>query len=493
MNYIQIDKLIVDGNIRDDFGDLTELTASIKEQGVRTPIQLNVQNILIDGFRRLAAAKAAGLTEIPYFVNNEVDKTTSQILAGIFQKNLNPVEEGKAYKKYMLEEKISRESLAKRISKTVEYIDKRLILVNLPKDVQEALIKKKILLGHALLLAKLEKSNATQYLRKIIRGDKGVTEAKEDLQYGEYAHDLSRVKFDKLECKHCKFNGSEQAELFETGTILNKKCLNPKCFYKKVTEFVKEIRERFKDILFKGESDHDYPDRAKYVDGESEYTCNEKGITDEYKKQCRKSKDYLVKVNDDGEVTEYFKIPSKKASGEKGEIKSEVKQKEEVRQDKLLSRVNEFKQEFLIKKSIELMVPGTKEAKVLTLIKLIRDANYDALDKGFNKIINNKDVKKLYKEKEETIDRAIAYLSRRAFRRVDLKELIIVSRNFKVNVKKHFEITKEYLEIYTKDQLGELLKELNLPDTEKPGLKKGELIQHILNQNLKGKVPRIII
>ena len=501
MNNIEINKVIVDGNIRTDYGDLTELSASIKEHGIRTPIQLNAQNILIDGHRRLKAAKAAGLIEIPYFVNNEVDKTTSQILAGIFQKNLNPVEEGNAYNKYLALEKITVETLAKKISKNVDYITKRLLLVDISKDVQEALIKKKILIGHALLLAKLPKTNASGYLKKIIRDDKGVQEAKEDIQYGGFAVMLSEAPFCKSECKHCKFNGSEQAELFETGTILNNKCMDPKCYHKKVVEFVKQAKEKFKEILYSPEDDYDKP--KGYLEG-TVWDREGKGITDEYMKKCRKSKEnYLVKIRDDGRMTEYFKVPTKEvAPGE--ESKTQIKEKEIVRQDKLLSRVNEFKTDFLIKKSIELMKPGTKEAKVLTLIKLMRDANWDDLTKEFNKIVGGEErsIKKIYKLKEAEIDKAISYLSRRAFKRIDLKELIIVSRNFKVDVKKHFGITKEYLELYTKEQLWDLIEEFKFcVDADDPkvktittgNIKKGDLIQHILNQNLKGRVPKIMI
>jgi len=68
---IKISKIVVKENIREeDYGDLTELTASIKENGIRQPIELNSKNELIDGHRRLKAAKAADLKEIPYFIND---------------------------------------------------------------------------------------------------------------------------------------------------------------------------------------------------------------------------------------------------------------------------------------------------------------------------------------------------------------------------------------------------------------------------------------
>lgn len=487
MEQIKIEKIILKENIRTDPGDLTELTASIKEHGVRKPIELTTSNLLVDGFRRLKAAKSAGLTEIPFFYwDGKIDQTTSQMLAGIFQKNLNPIEEGKAFKGYMDSTKIKIEDFAKRISKQVNYIKKRILLIEIPNDVQEALIENKILMGHALLLAKLTKQDSSKFLKEITREKHSVERAREEITYHGFSVRLADAKFDKSKCKNCQYNGSEQAELFETGTILNGICMNPGCYHKKVKEFVRIKKEKFKDVLFRGETDYDSPEG--YIDGESDWSCKEKGITKEYKEKCRKDKDYFVIIRDNGEINEFFKAPAKKAE-------PESKDADTTRKQKLLSRVNEFKIEFLIKKSIELMQPGTKEAKVLTLIKLMRNANWDDLTKEFNKLVGgeSRSIDKIYKLKEEEIDKAISYLSRRAFRQVDLKELIIISRNFKVDVKKHFVITKEFLEIYTKDQLLDLFKEFGLKLNSSKEMKKGELISNILDNDLKGKVPKILI
>ncbi len=169
MDKIEIDKIKVKENIREEYGDLTELTASIKEHGVRNPIIISMTNELIDGHRRLKAAKAAGLTRISYaYADNNVDKKTEQMLAGIFQKNLNPIEEGKAFKNYMESEKITAEQLAKRISKRVNYVEKRLELEKLPIKVQAALINKRIQIGHALLLARIPGEERLSFMKDII-------------------------------------------------------------------------------------------------------------------------------------------------------------------------------------------------------------------------------------------------------------------------------------------------------------------------------------
>ena len=500
MKTIQIEKIKTKENIRKDYGDLTELTASIKIHGIRNPIEINNALELVDGFRRVRAARAAGLTEIPYFINDEeVDNTTSQILAGIFQKNLNQIEEGQAFKKYMIQEHITKEDLAKKISKKVGYIEKRMVLTNLPEEVQKALIDGKILMGHALLLARFTKQDSVKFLKKIIYEKSSVENAKESLEYSSYTVRLSEAPFDKSKCKDCQYNGSKQAELFETGKILSGNCMNPGCFQKKIKQFVKEKREEFKDVLYAPENDYSTPNG--YQDGSHEWNCKDKGIDKKYMQKCRKERDYLVQVKEKGEIIEYFRIPAKKKSkdGSKVAMKDE-EVREEKREQVLTSKVSEFKTTFLINKSMELMQPGTIQTKALNFIKLIQSANYNEIEnvskelgnlikKGYGQEVN---VKNIYEAKEKDLDKAIALISRSALRRVDLKELIEISRNFKVDVKKHFEITEDYLKMYTKDQLTDLIKELKLIELE-VDVKKDVLVNDILGQNLKGKIPKIML
>ena len=145
MENMKIDNIKKKENIREDYGDLTELTESIREHGVRQPIELNSQNEIIDGHRRMVAAKAAGLIEVPcFYTDDKIDAKTSQMIAGIFQKNLNPVEEGKAFTQYIEAEGITAEQLAARISKRINYVEKRIEIAKLPVKVQTALISKNI-------------------------------------------------------------------------------------------------------------------------------------------------------------------------------------------------------------------------------------------------------------------------------------------------------------------------------------------------------------
>jgi len=477
MQEIEISKIVVKDNIRSDYGDITGLTASIKENGVRNPLEIGPGNILIDGHRRLKAATAAGLKTVPFFKNDKlILKTKSQIISGIFNKKLNPLEQGKAFKKHMQETKLTVEQLSKTINKPKDYIEKRLILVDLPEVIKKALIEKKIQMGHALLLAKMPKTNAVDYFNKIVKAEKGVETAKNDLQWGGLTKPIKQVSFNKDACKNCPYNGSVQSELFETGKVLTGICMNPNCFARKIKEFVTAKRTEFKDVLFKSESEYDTP--KGYFEKDC-WDAKGKGITPEYIKQCKKTREnFLVVIRNDGAVKEFFRPPVKKVT-EKAQIKTQETKKEE----RIENRLEEFKTAFLISKSKELLDAETIQAKRLNLICLIQN-NYRESD--------NLKAENIAKMGEKDLNKNILRYSKYALSQLNKKDLLIISRDIGVDIKKQFAITENYLELYTKDKLMELIKELKLKEIEVTA-KKTEIIKHILKQDLKDKIPKILI
>jgi ParB/RepB/Spo0J family partition protein len=495
MKTIEIEKIKLKENVRTDYGELTELSASIKAHGLRNPVELNNKNELIDGYRRVKAAKAAGLKEVPYFVNEtKVEKTTAQLISGIFQKNLNPVEEGRAFEKYIKDNKSNVKNLSKILSKKEVYIEKRLKIANLPAEIQKSLIEGKILMGHALLLAKLPKNESMRLMKQIISRKQSVEDAKESLVYSEYSGDLKKVKFDKSACKECPYNGNQQTELFETGSILNGKCMNPVCYMKKLNEFIKLKKKEYAGVLFETEREWETP--SGYVDGVNDWQCKDKGITEAYKEKCRKNKEnYLVKITKEGEIKEYFRIPAKKENS----TEAQTEKIEEKRESNLSAKVNVYKTQFLIEKTLGELKSRTIQAKALQTLRMIQEigsvemediAALENMTKKGEYSMCEIDLKKIFNAKEDELEDAMTAMSAYALDRLALKELIEVSRNFGVDVKTHFQIDKEYLELHTKDQLNALIVELKLQPAEET--KRDEIIQHILNQDLKGKIPNII-
>lgn len=81
INNISIDKLVHHpNNPREDVGDITELTESIKANGIMQNLTVVPHEDfywVVIGNRRLAAAKAAGLKELPCVVS-DMDVATQQ-------------------------------------------------------------------------------------------------------------------------------------------------------------------------------------------------------------------------------------------------------------------------------------------------------------------------------------------------------------------------------------------------------------------------------
>lgn len=465
MEYIEIDSIVIKENVRKDYGDLTELAASINAHGIRKPIELNKKNELVDGFRRIRAAKALGLKKVPFFYNDDaIDNTTEQLLSGIFSKNLNPVEEGQAFVKYLAEHKILIKDLAKKISKTEGYIQKRIEVATLPKEITEELVNKKIELGHALLLKKMPEPEAKKFLKEIIRDNLSVLTAKNNAQW--QGARLQNAPFDKDQCKGCKFNGSEQSELFETGKILNGTCMNKGCYAKKMQEYIKTLKEKYKDVLV-----DKIP--AGYLRADS-YEANQR-MNKAYMEKCRKSKENYAVIIDESygvRIIEYFKPKPKKADKTKNAD-------DEVREQKLGNRIEEFKIAFLIEKCREKIVPGSKEAKALALLEI---------DHGV-------DVKKAFSSTEKELDKQIAVRSINALYGMTLKNLLIATGNNGVDIRKQFVITKEFLNLHTKDQLMDLIKELKLKSKviEENVLSKEDLVRYILEGDILGKIPKSML
>ena len=475
METIKIDKIIIKDNIRKDYGELTEMTASLKEHGMRKPVELNKRNELVDGFRRIKAAKAAGMEDIPYFYNDDkIDNTTEQILSGIFSKNLNTVEEGQAFVKYMAEHKILIKELAIKLSKTEGYVQKRIEIATLPKEITDEIVAGRLEIGHALLLKKMPEPEAKKFMKTIIQEKWHVEEARDRLQY-EGGGKISEAPFNKEQCKGCKFNGSEQSELFETGKILNGVCMNKGCYAKKMSDYVKDLREKYKDVIV-----DKVP--AGYIRSDS-YEAKERGLTKAYMDKCRETKEnYAVMIDDSYaygiHVNEYFKPKAKKESAKSKEgIREETPNaKDEVREQKLETRIEQFKSMFLIGKCKETIVPWSKEAKALAMIEM---------NPGI-------EVKKAFSMTEKEIDKKIAESSLHALMGMGLKNLIIATENNGVDIKKHFVITEEFLKIHTKDQLLSLMKELKIKSdvVDESTLKKEDLIRNILDDDIKGKIPK---
>lgn len=144
-----------------DHQDLEQLIASIKEHGVLQPLVVTILNDgryqLIAGERRLRASTIAGLETVPAIVReaDEQKKLELAIIENTIRQDLNPVEEAKAYMRLMDEFSLTQEQVAQKMGKSRPHVANIVRLLQLPEEIQNALIERAITASNARTLLSL--------------------------------------------------------------------------------------------------------------------------------------------------------------------------------------------------------------------------------------------------------------------------------------------------------------------------------------------------
>jgi ParB family chromosome partitioning protein len=169
-----------------DETSLEELTASIKEKGILTPItvqKVGNQFILIAGERRLRASKKAGLKKIPVYiidVADDAEMIEMALIENIQRENLNPIEEAEAYIYLNNRFKLSQEKIAKSVGKKRATISNSLRLLTLPREIKESIRNGRLSAGHGRAILMMKTHNSMIGLwKKIIKGKMSVRAAED--------------------------------------------------------------------------------------------------------------------------------------------------------------------------------------------------------------------------------------------------------------------------------------------------------------------------
>lgn len=167
--------------------ELEELAESIKAVGLIHPPVVRPtddENIfeLVSGERRFRASKLAGLSEIPVVIRASDHSISAQaaLIENIQRVDLNSIEIAKALKSLMQEFNFNQEDLSQRLGKKRSTIANYLRLLSLPKNIQDALQKNHLSMGHAKAILSLNGFEKQIYLHDLIlRDDLNVREAEE--------------------------------------------------------------------------------------------------------------------------------------------------------------------------------------------------------------------------------------------------------------------------------------------------------------------------
>jgi ParB family chromosome partitioning protein len=120
-----------------DPAGLDDLADSIRAQGVLQPLLVTPGGVVVAGHRRLAAARQAGLAEVPVMVR-DLDRAQQQeimLVENLQRQDLSPVEEARGYRR-ILDEGHTTAQLARRIGVPAARINARLVLLKLDEQVQ---------------------------------------------------------------------------------------------------------------------------------------------------------------------------------------------------------------------------------------------------------------------------------------------------------------------------------------------------------------------
>jgi ParB/RepB/Spo0J family partition protein len=128
-------------NVRDDLGDLSELSASIRAVGLLQPLVISEWPkvyTVIDGHRRLAAARLAGARALPCLLtkHDAPDAQLVVMLAAALHKALTPMEQARAYAR-LNAAGMGVKKIASATGHSVATVHSRLQLVKLPPELQE--------------------------------------------------------------------------------------------------------------------------------------------------------------------------------------------------------------------------------------------------------------------------------------------------------------------------------------------------------------------
>ncbi|HMC82558.1 MAG TPA: ParB/RepB/Spo0J family partition protein [Candidatus Polarisedimenticolia bacterium] len=139
---------------RVDFGRLEGLVDSIRENGIVQPVIVRQEADgyrLIAGERRWRAAQIAGLDRIPAIVKKISEDRILQValIENIQRKELNPIEEARAYEVLLTDLRLSHAEVAKRVGRDRSSVSNSLRLLKLPDRAQDLVREGSVSLGHA--------------------------------------------------------------------------------------------------------------------------------------------------------------------------------------------------------------------------------------------------------------------------------------------------------------------------------------------------------
>ena len=204
INEIPLDQIEANPNQpRREFDEeaLQELAESIRAIGIIQPITLRQvadnRFQIIAGERRWRASQLAGLAAVPAYIRTIDDESVMEmaLVENIQRQDLNAIEIALAYEHLMENNGMTQEKISERVGKSRAAIANYLRLLKLPAQVQMALQKKEIDMGHCRALLALDSpSLQIKLFREIQKHGYSVRKVEEMVQQLKNSEDIETTK-----------------------------------------------------------------------------------------------------------------------------------------------------------------------------------------------------------------------------------------------------------------------------------------------------------
>src|ERR1035437_1102485 len=250
-----------------------ELADSVKKMGVLEPLlvrevlalkpgDLPGRLELIAGHRRLAAARAAGLTEVPVRVLelDEEQALEAAIVENLQRQDVHPLDEAEGFARLIEHHKHAVPDVAARVGKSEAYVYQRLALRRLSPKARKLFVDGLITAAHAVQLVKLEPKQQDAVIKNCrLDGpheDERLTARRlAEVIREEFFQDLSSAPWKLTDatlvpaagpCSACPKRAGEQPGLFADEKVKGETCLDAVCFDAKMKAHLAAVKTALK-------------------------------------------------------------------------------------------------------------------------------------------------------------------------------------------------------------------------------------------------------
>ena len=188
-----------------DPAEIAALADSLRQHGMLQPVivrQVEDRYQLIAGERRLRASIEAQLHEIPARVFDLDDQRVAELamVENLQREDLNAIEKALAFRDYLAQYGGTQEELASRLGLDRSTVSNLIRLLDLPEEIRQAVLDKKLTQGHARALLGLPSSDAMLATSKrVIAETLSVRQTEALVATGEPTPAKTRVRKDPAE------------------------------------------------------------------------------------------------------------------------------------------------------------------------------------------------------------------------------------------------------------------------------------------------------